>query len=292
MVTWGHTGPMAHAQLSRRDTSWVLRRCALRGHVLAHLDDPALQAATGPLDTSAGTLLRCLRCGTWVDPADPGVRVRVGSAGRPARLADVPLPARGPHGRRFGLLRVLAVERALRGILMILAGMTAYHVADVRGSLLSAIERLAIAAKPLGEQLGVHITDSWLFHEIEHLLGGSGDPVRLLGVGLVAYGVVQIIEGIGLWGGWRWAEYLSVVVTAVFIPLEVYEIIHRLSAFKVLALAVNIFVVVYLVWKGRLFGIRGGHEQYLAELRDSTLPADVLRSIGRPTSELTSSVII
>lgn len=105
--------------------------------------------------------------------------------------------------------------------------------------------------------------------------------VRLAGVGLLAYGVLQVIEGVGLWGGWRWAEYLAVVATSAFIPLEIYELVNEPTALKLSALVVNVVVVIYLVWKGRLFGVRGGHEAFLAELRDSTLPADVLRSLGR-----------
>jgi len=38
--------------------------------------------------------------------------------------------------------------------------------------------------------------------------------------------------------------------------------------------------------------VRGGHTAYLREVRDSTLPADLLRSIGRSPAELTSHRII
>jgi uncharacterized membrane protein (DUF2068 family) len=41
---------------------------------------------------------------------------------------------------------------------------------------------------------------------IEGWLAGSGDAVRLGGLGLLAYGILQLVEGVGLWGGWRWAE--------------------------------------------------------------------------------------
>ena len=138
----------------------------------------------------------------------------------------------------------------------------------------------------------MHITASWLFRELEKYLGGSGDPVRLAGLGLLAYGVVQVVEGVGLWGGWRWAEYLAVVATSAFIPLEVYELVEGPTPLKLSALVVNVLVVIYLVWKGRLFGVRGGHAAFLAELRDSTLPADLLRSIGRSPAELTSTRVV
>lgn len=284
----------ADEYMTRRDARWVLRRCARRGHVLAFVNDPGLGSVTGPLagPAGAGPVLRCLRCGNWVASDDVAVGEVVGTPALPVAVAELPLPARGAHGRRFGLLRLLAVERALRGLLMLIGGVAAFHVADERGSLLSWIERMAVAARPLGEELGVHLTDSWLFREIEKYLGGSGDPVRLVGLGLVLYGVLQIIEGIGLWGGWRWAEYLAVVATSAFIPLEIYELAHKPTPLKAAALVMNVFVVIYLVWKGRLFGVRGGHEQFLAEVRNSTLLADELRSLQRSPEELTSQRIV
>jgi hypothetical protein len=57
----------------------------------------------------------------------------------------------------------------------------------------------------------------------------------------------------------RWAEYLTLVSTALFIPFEIYEISAGVSAFKVIILAINVAIVVYLLVAKRLFGIRGGH---------------------------------
>ena len=280
--------------LSRRDARWVERRCARRGHILAHLSDPGVNALTGPIPGPQGVraLLCCLRCGNWIDPDGVLVSELLGGPDSPVELAELPLPARGAHGRRFGLLRLLAVERALRGTLMLLGAIVIFQVAAQRGSILSEIQRLLLAYRPLGQELGVQLTGSWIVTEIEKYLGGNGNAFRLAGLGLLAYGIVQIVEGVGLWGGWRWAEYLATIATSLFIPLEIYELVHKPTALKAMALTVNVIVVIYLVYKGRLFGVRGGHEKFLAELRDSTLPADMLRSLSRSTSELTGTRVV
>jgi uncharacterized membrane protein (DUF2068 family) len=285
--------PSGRDLLSAREARWVLRRCARRGHVLGHLADPELQPVTGPVPLPEdGMLLRCLRCGVWVDPDELGEGEVVGSSGAPAAVADLPLPVRGGHGRRIGLLKLVAVERFAKGLVLISGAMVAYEVASNRGSILAHVERILLAFRPLGQELGVHLTGSPLVTKVEGWLGGTGDPVRLAGLGLLAYGVVQIVEGVGLWGGWRWAEYLAAVATSAFIPLEIYELVEKPTPLKAAALVANIVIVIYLVYKGRLFGIRGGHEAFLQEVRASTLPADLLRTLGRSPEELTSTRIV
>ncbi len=56
-------------------------------------------------------------------------------------------------------------------------------------------------------------------------------------------------EGIGLLMQKRWAEYFTSIVTASFIPLEIYEIARRPGALKIALLAVNAIIVIYLIWR-------------------------------------------
>lgn len=74
-------------------------------------------------------------------------------------------------------------------------------------------------------------------------------PRKFIAIGAVAcvYATVFAIEGWGLWREKRWAEYLTVIVTASLIPLEVWEIFHHFTWLKVLALALNVVIVGYLV---------------------------------------------
>ena len=296
----GATTGASTGRLNRRDALWVLRRCGRQGHVVAWVADAQVQTRVerpgvdldgdGHPDTS--TLVRCLRCGTWVRPDDAAVSRVVGEPDARVPLSDLPQPVRGAHGRKFALLRLLSLERLLKGTFMIAAAFVAYHVATRRASLLSWVELLLIAFRPLGDQLGLHLTSAAPVRWLEETLGGNGEPLRLAGMLLLAYGVLQLVEGVGLWGGWRWAEYLATVATALFVLLEVYEIAEHPTVLKVAALLVNLLAVGYLVYKGRLFGTRGGHPAYLAEVRDTTEMADVLRSLGRSTTELSSHVIV
>jgi uncharacterized membrane protein (DUF2068 family) len=75
-----------------------------------------------------------------------------------------------------------------------------------------------------------------------------------LGVGTFVYAAVFLVEGIGLLLRKRWAEYLTVIVTASFIPFEVYEIVERPSALKGAGIGLNALIVLFLVvrlWRER-----------------------------------------
>ena len=74
------------------------------------------------------------------------------------------------------------------------------------------------------------------------------DPARLrqLGAGSFLYAALFLTESLGLWFRKRWAEWLTLIITASFVPFEVWEIIHRASVAKVLVLVLNIAAVIYL----------------------------------------------
>ncbi len=291
-ATWEwHGGGMdSPPPLSRRDALWVLRRCGRRGHQLVWLADPL--AADLQRTAENPVLLRCLRCGTFVetdDPATAGVR---GTQQAPVPLGEVPLAVRGSHGRKLALLRVVAVERVIRALMLLVAAGGIFALGANRDSVVAKVNAIITSAYPLAEQVGWDIRNSHLIATVQELLGENPVFFTLLGAAFVGYAILQLVEAFGLWGGWRWAEYLAVVATSVFIPLEIYEILNRPTPFKITLFAVNVAIVVYLIWKGRLFGVRGGHGAYLAEIRDSTLLGAELRAAGRSPQEQSGTVLV
>jgi uncharacterized membrane protein (DUF2068 family) len=285
------TAPRRARVLRPRESRWLLRRCGRKGHVLAQLDDALSSrfAVPGP----DGLLLRCLRCGTFVDSADPALGATVlGTAQAPVRLAELPLVLRGAHGRKLALLRVLALERGGRGLLLMIAAAGLAQLASSHVAAAEWLGRVAAAAQPLGDQIGWDVARSHVLEQARTLLGNSSGTFTLVAWLAAGYGILQIVEGVGLWGGWRWAEYLAAIATSAFVPLEVYELVDDPTVVKAGALVVNLAAVAYLVIKGRLFGVRGGHAAYLAEVRDATLLADELAVTGRDPAELTGHQLV
>lgn len=86
---------------------------------------------------------------------------------------------------------------------------------------------------------------------VRHLIARLGalrrHEVRVFGVGALGYGVLELVEGVGLWLEQRWAEWLTVVATSLLIPLEVYELVRRPTMLKAVGIAVNVLIVIYLI---------------------------------------------
>lgn len=60
------------------------------------------------------------------------------------------------------------------------------------------------------------------------------------------YAGLDLVEGIGLYLEKTWAEYLTLAITASFLPLEVYEIHNKLTLIRAGLLVVNALVFLYL----------------------------------------------
>lgn len=148
---------------------------------------------------------------------------------------------------RNGLLKVIAVFKLLKSLLLVGVGLGALQLLDA--STAARVERWAWA---LALRLGPRAASS-LENGLSHL-----HESRLLWVAVFAFAYAALfgVEGVGLWMEKRWAEYLTIVATSSFVPFELYELSRRMSWPRMATLAVNLLVVGYLIWKVRENGKR------------------------------------
>lgn len=71
--------------------------------------------------------------------------------------------------------------------------------------------------------------------------------LRRIGIGTFFYATLLLTEGVGLWLEKRWAEYLTVILTGSFLPLEIYELARRVNATRATILVINVLIVIYLI---------------------------------------------
>ena len=61
------------------------------------------------------------------------------------------------------------------------------------------------------------------------------------------YAGLSLVEGIGLYLERVWAEYVTLIITASFLPLELFEVVRRLTWVRAGLLMINTMVLLYLL---------------------------------------------
>jgi uncharacterized membrane protein (DUF2068 family) len=140
-----------------------------------------------------------------------------------------------PRSRR--VLKLIALERIARGALLLGAGFyLLFHLNSDFGRLGERVMR-AVELDPRRPSL--HRIVAYLHHL-------HASEVRVAAILALGYGLLELVEGTGLWLDQLWAEYLTVVATSLLIPFEVYELVRHPSVLKAGGIAVNLLIVAYL----------------------------------------------
>ena len=142
-----------------------------------------------------------------------------------------------PRSRRF--LRLIALERMVRGVLLLAAGVyLLFHLSSDFGRLADHAIR-AIELDP---------RRPFLHRVVAYLHRLHASELRIAALFALGYGTLELVEGTGLWLDQLWAEYLTVVATSLLLPFEIYELVRRPSVWKAVGIVVNVAIVVYLAY--------------------------------------------
>lgn len=89
-------------------------------------------------------------------------------------------------------------------------------------------------------------------HLVSVLLGWAErigpHQIRLISAAIFVYALLDLVEGVGLVLEKVWAEYVTLVFSAAFLPWEFYKLIRHITWFKVGLAFANTLIVVYLLW--------------------------------------------
>ena len=206
---------------------WDLRTCARKGHVTYAVDEPEFRAKIEAA-TPLGDAWRCLRCGTYV----------LGPPQGHGPAEDAPVLLRGA-GAAVGVHPAAARGRALgaRARSSSLLGIAVLRLKSTEVSLKELFDQDLSSLQPFFDQIHFNVSDSGTIRAIQHALDAKPSTLTWIAVGLFVYGALQLVEGIGLWSLQRWGEYVAVVGTTLFIPLEVYELTEKVTWLRLAAFA-------------------------------------------------------
>ena len=73
---------------------------------------------------------------------------------------------------------------------------------------------------------------------------------KLQAVSAISFGYSALfaIEGTGLYWEKTWAEYLTILATALFLPVEIYQLIKKVDVLKISLLVANLLILGFLVF--------------------------------------------
>jgi uncharacterized membrane protein (DUF2068 family) len=143
-------------------------------------------------------------------------------------------------------LEIIAGFKFLQAATLIAAGLGAFGLmnAGVSDAAQDWLERLALTN-------GQRLAGTAATRILPYLNSATPRQFGAIGLGAFLYAAVFLIEGVGLWRAKRWAEYLTIAVTASLLPFEIAAIVHRVTLVRVGTLTINVLVIAYLVWELR-----------------------------------------
>ncbi len=141
------------------------------------------------------------------------------------------------HSSAAGLI-LIAIFKLLKGLALIAVGIGALRLMhrDVAASVAHWVNVFRVDPD-----------NRYIHRALVKVLAVSPGQLKELSAGTFFYAALLLTEGIGLLLRKRWAEYFTVITTALLIPLELYEIAKHVTAVKLGVLAINVAIVWYLI---------------------------------------------
>jgi uncharacterized membrane protein (DUF2068 family) len=155
------------------------------------------------------------------------------------RVGDkLPLHSMSEKSPSDPFLRVIAIFKLVKAVLFVCAGVGLLHYInkDVQ-------ERLEHVMDSLHVDVDNHIA-KWCLYQAGRLTN-----TKLVSLSAICFFYASLFatEGTGLYLRKRWAEYFVVIVTASLLPLEAYEIWHKVTWLKILLTVCNLIILGYLI---------------------------------------------
>ena len=146
-------------------------------------------------------------------------------------------------------LRFLAIERLLRGLLILFVGLGGLRISSIHLQSITEWNQALQKVSSINSQVFNSVLHSSTYEYLFRLKNATISHWIVLFSGITCYGILICVEALGLWRDWHWAERLTVVSTSAFLPIEVWELTRGFSIMKAGAFAFNIFVVYWLYKK-------------------------------------------
>jgi uncharacterized membrane protein (DUF2068 family) len=135
-------------------------------------------------------------------------------------------------------VKLIAAFKILKGLVLLAVGIGAVKLLH---------KDIAVEVERWADIFRVDPHNRYLYSLLERFSVLNDRKLKELSIGTFFYAALLLTEGTGLLLAKRWAEYFTIIATSSFIPLEIYELVKRVSAPRLIVLLLNIAAVIYLV---------------------------------------------
>lgn len=161
--------------------------------------------------------------------------------------------------KETGLRGIIAIK-AFYGILFFVIGLGVFALIN---------KDISDLADEAASTLGIDPENGYLLSLLEWLTGVSPKQIAAVGLGTILYSGLYLTMAWGLHLRRVWAEWLTIVATGLFIPIEIYEVVRSLRLTYFLVLVINASIVWYLLRR---------------RIRSSAITQEVETSLSRDTT--------
>jgi len=140
-------------------------------------------------------------------------------------------------------LIIIGTFKILEGLFFVLLGLGVVRL--LHRDIGDMLVRLALALRIDPESHFVNL----LLEKVQLL---TPHKMRLISAGIFLKAGLDFLEGIGLAMEKTWAEWLTIAITASFLPWEIFEIAKHFTWVKVAITLVNVLLLLYLIWVQQL----------------------------------------
>ncbi len=141
------------------------------------------------------------------------------------------------HSR--GGLRVVSVFEATKGLLVLLTGC---------GLLAFVHEDLHLAAEQLVRHFHLNPASRYPRIFIDLVYQISDAKLWIMALSALLYSAVRFVEAFGLWRQRSWAEWLALLSGGMYVPIEIFEVIKKVTWPRGTLLSVNAGIVAYMAY--------------------------------------------
>lgn len=136
-------------------------------------------------------------------------------------------------------LRSIAILECAKGMAVLLVGLgllsLSHHDIDIEDIAQHLLYVLHL--NPDHHLSQVFLAAAGRFHDLN---------LMVLAFAAALYSILRFAEAYGLWNGRVWAQWLALISGAVYLPLEIYELIRRHRIETWVLFLVNVVIVLYM----------------------------------------------